>query len=833
MNVAIVGGGPAGLYFSILFKKHRPDAQVTVFERNRCDDTFGFGVVFSDETLDNFEQHDAESYHDIVRNFAYWDDIAIHFKGSVHRIGGNGFCGCARRTLLLLLQARARELGVRLNFETEIGNDAEFPDADLVVIADGSNSRFRERHAAHFGTETDVRPNKFSWMGSTCPLDAFTFVFLETEWGRFIAHAYQYEPDGSTWIFETDPETFARAGIERMTEEESARLMERLFAPYLKGHSLRTNRSIWRSFPMIRNARWVLGNKVLLGDAKATAHFSIGSGTKLAMEDAIALAGAFARTASVEDALATFEQDRREDVEKTQHAADVSLAWFEHLGRFWNFDPIQFAFGVMTRSKAITYDNLRLRAPDFVRKADRHFARLAQVHDPSIDIDNPVVPMFQPFRLRGMRLNNRVVVSPMDMYSAKDGVPNDWHLVHYGSRATGGAGLMYTEMTCVSPQARITLGCTGLWNDAQEKAWKGIVDFVHANSQTKFCLQLGHSGRKGATRLMWEGMDRPLEHGAWDICSASPLPYYPESQVPREATRADMDEITRQFVDAALRGDRAGFDMLELHCAHGYLLASFLSPLTNVRTDAYGGALENRLRFPLYVFDAVRKVWPAHKPMSVRISATDWAEGGITDDESVSIARAFAAHGADLVDVSTGQTVSDGEPVYGRMFQTPYSDRIRNEAHVATMCVGAITTADQVNTILAAGRADLVALARPHLVDPFFTLRAAAWYGVTSIACPVQYLPGRDQVFRNSARDRQELEDLRIKARPTARANAGSSRAAADLYVPIEPMDAAQLKPACQTPPRDQPSPKTPASARATADAPSATATSRRHDRAR
>jgi anthraniloyl-CoA monooxygenase len=377
-----------------------------------------------------------------------------------------------------------------------------------------------------------------------------------------------------------------------------------------------------------------------------------------------------------------------------------------------------------------------------------------------------------------MRLGNRVVVSPMDMYSAQDGVPNDWHLVHYGARATGGAGLMYTEMTCVSAAARISPGCTGLWNDTQEQAWARVVAFVHANAQTKFCLQLGHSGRKGATRLMWDGMDRPLPAGAWDICSASPLPYLPESQVPRELTPDEMAEITQQFVDAAIRGDRAGFDMLELHCAHGYLLASFLSPLTNIRSDAYGGSLENRLRFPLQVFDAMRKAWPAHKPMSVRISATDWAVGGISDAEAVAIARAFAAHGVDLVDVSTGQTVSDAEPVYGRMFQTPFSDLIRNEGNVATMCVGAITTADQVNTVLAAGRADLVALGRPHLVDPFFTLRAAAWYGASNVACPPQYLPGRDQVFRNSVRERQELEDLRIKARPAAHASAQQACAA-------------------------------------------------------
>jgi anthraniloyl-CoA monooxygenase len=771
MKVAVVGGGPAGLYFSILLKKQRPDAQVTVFERNRADDTFGFGVVFSDQTLDNFAIHDPASYQDIVRNFAYWDDIAIHFKGSVHRIGGNGFCGCARRTLLLLLQKRARELGVRLNFEAEADDDAEFPDADLVVIADGSNSQFRQRHADHFGTEIDVRPNKFSWMGSSCPLDAFTFVFLETEWGRFIAHAYQYEPGGSTWIFETDPETFTRAGLDRMSEQQSAELMERIFAGHLKGHKLRINRSIWRNFPMIRNDRWVLGNKVLLGDAKATAHFSIGSGTKLAMEDAIALAESFARETTVDAALAAFEAGRREEVEKTQHAADVSLVWFEHVARFWDFDPVQFAFGVMTRSKAITYDNLRLRAPAFVADVDRHFAATVHASGIPVNVDDPAVPMFQPFRLRGMTLANRVVVSPMDMYSAVDGVPNNWHLVHYGARAIGGAGLMHTEMTCISPQARITRGCTGLWNDEQKEAWREIVDFVHANSQTKFCLQLGHSGRKGATRLMWEGMDRPLPEDAWDICSASPLPYYPESQVPRELDADGMHEITQQFVAAAVRGDRAGFDMLELHCAHGYLLASFLSPLTNVRRDAFGGSLDNRLRFPLQVFDAVRSVWPAHKPMSVRISATDWADGGISETDSVAIARAFAAHGVDLVDVSTGQTISDSAPVYGRMFQTPFSDQIRNESGIATMCVGAITTADQVNTILAAGRADLVALGRPHLVDPSFTLRAAAWYGASGIACPPQYLPGRDQIFRNSVRDRHEQEELRLKARPAAHAN--------------------------------------------------------------
>jgi anthraniloyl-CoA monooxygenase len=778
MKIAVIGGGPAGLYFSILMKKADPRTDITVYERNRADDTFGFGVVFSDATLDNFEKYDLPSYRRITQEFAYWDDIAIHFKGTVHRIGGNGFCGCARRTLLLILQDRARDLGVKLVFQAEIEDEGQFADADLIVAADGINSRFRDKHLHHFQPEVDLRPNKFAWMGSTRPLDAFTFLFEETEWGPFIAHAYQYEAGASTWVFETDPDTFLRAGLDRMSEAESARLMEKIFGWFLEGHPVLTNRSLWRSFPMIRNQRWVKNNMVLLGDAKSSAHFSIGSGTKLAMEDAIALYEAFKQERTVEGALQVFETARREEVEKTQHAADVSLVWFEHVDRFWDFDPVQFAFGVMTRAKAITYDNLRLRAPEFVEKVDRHFARQVKARGFDVDVDKPHVPMFQPMRLRDLVLPNRVVMSPMDMYSAVDGVPQDWHLVHYGSRAIGGAALMFTEMTCPSPEARITLGCTGLWNDEQERVWKKIVDFVHANSAVKFCLQLGHSGRKGATKLMWEGMDRPLESGAWDICSASPIPYFPDSQVPREVTRADMDKIKADFVQAAERGERAGFDMLELHCAHGYLFASFISPLTNRRTDEYGGPLANRLRFPLEVFSAMRDVWPKHKPMSVRISATDWAAGGLTGEESVEVARAFAEAGVDLVDVSTGQTVRDARPIYGRMFQTPFSDQIRNEAHVATMCVGNITTADQVNTILAAGRADLVALARPHLVDPFFTMKAAAWYGAPEIFCPPQYQPGKDQIFRNTARDRADMEELRIRAKPKTRAELKAEREA-------------------------------------------------------
>jgi anthraniloyl-CoA monooxygenase len=769
MRISVLGGGPAGLYFAILMKQRWPAMQIDIHERNRPDDTFGFGVVFSDQTLETFERYDPDSYRAITRAFAYWDDIEIRFKGTVHRIGGNGFCGCARRTLLLLLHERCRTLGIGLHFQSEFAGIEEFSGSDLIVAADGINSVVREAHRAHFQPSVDLRPNRFAWMGSTKPLDAFTFSFRKTPHGIFIAHAYQYEPGHSTWVLETDPQTFASAGLEGMSEAGSAAFLQDVFAEDLDGHALVTNRSTWRRFPMIRNARSTMDNVVLLGDAKATAHFSIGSGTKLAMEDAIALFESFQAHAAVPAALEHFETARRDEVERTQHAADVSLVWFEHIARFARMDPVQFAFGLMTRSKSITYDNLRLRAPAFVDATDTMFARKVHAAGFAVDVEKPLPPMFQPFALRGVTVPNRVVVSPMCMYSAEDGTPGDFHLVHYGSRAMGGAGLMFTEMVCVAADARITPGCAGLYTDAHQAAWTRIVRFARAHGGTKLCLQLGHAGRKGSSKLMWDGMDRPLEAGGWQVIAPSPLPYYPDSQIPREMTRADMDRVCREFVASAARALRCGFDMLELHCAHGYLLGSFLSPLTNHRTDDYGGSMDNRLRFPLEVFAAMRALWPADRPMSVRISATDWQDGGTTGDDAVEIARAFTRAGADLIDVSSGQTTPDAAPIYGRMFQTPFADQVRNDAGAATMCVGSITTPDQVNTILAAGRADLVALARPHLTDPNFTLRAAAQYGVT-LPGPVQYKPGREQLARTASAAAAETMELRRKARPKGHA---------------------------------------------------------------
>jgi anthraniloyl-CoA monooxygenase len=766
VKIAVAGGGPGGLYFALLAKKRWPAHQIVVIERNRADDTFGFGVVFSDETLGIFREQDQESYEQIRRNFAYWGDVAIHYRGHVIRCGGNGFCGCSRQKLLALLQARCRELGVELRFQQELDGLDQLHGFDLVVAADGINSRIREAHRAHFGTEVDLRRNKFAWLGSTRPFDAFNYLFRETEHGVVLAHCYQYEPDRSTWVLELSEETWRAHGFNDMAEPEYIAALERIFAEELQGHRLVGNRSLWRSFPTITNRTWVMGNVALLGDAKATAHYSIGSGTKLAMEDAIALFQALAAHADLSAALAAYDRERREEVEKTQHAANVSLAWFEHMGRYWGMAPEQFAFGVMSRSKQITYENLKLRDPAFVERVDRWF--LGTVRAAGFAVRDGTPAMFTPFRLRDMVLENRVVVSPMDQYMAEDGVPNEWHLVHYGSRAIGGAGLLFTEMTCTSPDARITPGCTGLWSEEQCAAWRRIVAFVHAHSRAKICMQLGHAGRKGSTQLGWENENHPLPAGNWPIYSASPIPYFPDSQTPIALTPADMAGITADFVRAAEYAEAAGFDMLEVHMAHGYLLASFISPLTNRRTDAYGGAIENRMRFPLELLRAVRSAWPAHKPLSVRVSGTDWHPDGLSPDDLLAAAKLLRAAGADLIDCSAGQTVPDQRPVYGRMFQTHIADQVRNEAGIATMAVGNITTADQVNTIVLQGRADLVALARPHLTDPYFTLRAAAEQNYRGQHWPPPYHPGRNQIYRLAEREQAELRDMKLRLRPSS-----------------------------------------------------------------
>ncbi len=737
MRIAVIGGGPGGLYFALLTKKAHPDWDVTVFERNPRGVTFGWGVVFSDETLNYLEENDVETHRAITERFAHWDAIDIHVKGEFARSGGHGFSGISRKVLLEALQTRATELGVRLVYEREI--QGHLRDYDLVVAADGVKSQTRALYEGVFRPTIDLRRSKYTWLGTTRLFDAFTFLFEEYAGGFFQVHAYRFDDKHSTFIVETDPETFAAAGLGDMQEAEQIAFLEKMFAKHLDGHSLLSNRSTWIQFPTLRCAKWSHENVVLLGDSAHTAHFSIGSGTKMAMEDSIALAGALSRahgsSSTLTEALANYEAERRPIVERTQSAAQDSLLFFENTKRYAGFDLLPFAFRLLTRSKRVGHENLGIRDPGFVRAVTDDFARRAKDPRP----ESPP-PMFTPYSVRSVRLENRIVVSPMCMYSAEDGTPNDFHLVHYGSRAIGGAGLLMTEMTNVSAEGRITLGCTGMYAPAHVDAWKRIVDFVHARSRAKIGIQLGHAGRKAATKLAWEGSDEPLEEGAWPIVSASPLPYRPHSQIPRELDRAGMDQVRAQFEASTKMAIAAGFDWLEVHMAHGYLLASFLSPLTNERTDAYGGSIENRLRYPLEVLAAVRAIWPQHLPISVRISATDWAEGGNTGEDAVTIAKALHASGADLVDVSTGQTTTDGRPAfYGRMFQTPFADQIRNDGGVPTMAVGNITTADQANTILAAGRADLIVLARAHLRDPYFTMHAAEEAGYTELAWPPPY----------------------------------------------------------------------------------------------
>ena len=774
MNVVVVGGGPGGLYAALLMKRRDPRAQITVVERHRPDDTFGWGVVLSDQTVANLRAADAESADAIAAAMHRWDDIAIHFAEQTMRSGGHGFSGIGRKKLLAILQQRCRTLGVVLRFETDLPPEAleaviaDEP-VDLVIVADGINSRLRERFASTYRPDIDVRRCRYIWLGTPKRFDAFTFAFKETPIGWFQAHAYQFDGETSTFIVETPQEVWEQAGIADMSDGESIAFCESLFADVLGGEPLMSNAAHlrgsaqWIRFPRVTCAEWVhwLDTAhgrvplVLLGDSAHTAHFSIGSGSKLALEDAIALDLQLAAHAGdVGAALSQYQAERTVEVLKLQNAARNSTEWFEHVDRYATLAPEQFAYSLLTRSQRISHENLRVRDAAYVGAFERWFAQQSGL---TVAPDAAAPPaIFTPFTVRGVTLPNRIVVSPMAQYSAtNDGMPTDWHLVHLGARATGGAGLVMTEMTCVAPDARITPVCPGMWNDDQRDMWARIVRFVHEHTPAKIGLQLGHAGAKGATKTMWDGIDQPLESGAWPLIAASETQYLDGvSQTAREMTRDDMRRVTEEFVQATHRAVAAGFDWLELHFAHGYLLSGFLSPLTNHRTDAYGGDLAGRAKFPLEVFAAVRSVWPADLPISVRISAHDWTTGGNTDNEAVAIAALFKAAGTDMIDVSAGQVVKRERPVYGRMWQTPFADRVRQEAGIATIAVGAISDADQANGIIASGRADLVAIGRPHLTNPAWTLMEAAKYGYAGATWPVQYLAGKSQLDRLIERER-------------------------------------------------------------------------------
>ncbi len=756
MKVACLGGGPSGLYFAISMKLRDMDHEVTVIERNRADDTFGWGVVLSDETLDNLQLNDPVSAERIREHFAYWDDIAVHHQGVKTVSSGHGFCGIGRKQLLLLLQDRAKELGVTLIFERDIDDiDALMAEYDLVVASDGLNSKARTKFEAEFKPDIDIRKCKFVWLGTHQKFDdAFTFIFEKTDKGWIWVHAYQFDEDTATFIVECSEERFENFGFGDMSQQETIDTCEKIFAKHLDGHSLMTNAnhvrgSAWINFPRVLCERWSHKNLVLMGDAAASAHFSIGSGTKLALESAIALAEYLKSETTQEAAFDKYEDARRLEVLKLQSAARNSLEWFEEVERYLDLDPVQFNYSLLTRSQRISHENLRLRDSKWLQSAESWFQ--SQAGAPADQLER--VPMFAPYRLRGMTLKNRIVVSPMAQYKAIEGCPTDWHLVHYAERAKGGAGLVYVEMTCVSAEGRITPGCPGLYADEHVTAWKRITDFVHAETDAKICAQIGHSGRKGSTQLGWQAMDAPLDQGNWPLMSASDIPWTTGNQKPKAMSRADMDLVRDQFVAAAKRAQDAGFDMLEIHAAHGYLLSSFITPVTNNREDDYGGSLENRLRYPLEVFKAVRDVWPEDKPIAVRISANDWVgDSGITPEDAVAIAKLLKAAGVDICDVSAGQTTPDAQPVYGRMFQTPFSDRIRNETGLPTMAVGNIFEPDHVNSILLAGRADLVCLARPHLSNPYWTLHAAVTMNDEQTKWPLPYEAGGEQMRRLSER---------------------------------------------------------------------------------
>ncbi len=741
MKIVCVGGGPAALYFSLLVKKAHPEWSLRVLERGPPNVTWGFGVVFSDETMSGFRDADPETYAAITDAFVHWDDIDIHYGETVTTSTGHGFAGMQRLTLLQILKQRAAQLGVEIIHNADVTSLDAFAEADLIVAGDGINSFIRTQHAEAFGTDIVMRPNKFVWLGTSRKFDAFTFYFEENQHGLWRAHCYSYAPGMSTFIVECTEETWRRAGLDQASEADTIAHCQRIFAKHLGGEPLVANNSIWRSFPRVRNQRYYHNNIVLIGDALHSAHFSIGSGTKLAMEDGIALAKALAEQPQLSDALAAYQADRQPAVDALQRAAQVSMEWFEETERYYRrLEPLQFAYSLLTRSMRINHDNLALRDPGFVARAERWFAETAfrQAGRPLPDGPRTPPPIFTPLKLRDMVLENRVVVSPMCMYSAKDGLVDDFHLVHLGSRAMGGAGLVYTEATAISPEGRISPGCAGIYSDAHVAAWRRITDFIHAQSAAKTCLQLSHSGRKGSTRLAWEGADRPLPHDNWEVVAPSALPYAEYCHRPREMTRADMDAVLADYVAAAKRAQAAGFDMIEVHMAHGYLLSTFLSPLTNHRSDAYGGSIDNRMRYPLEVFRAVRAAWPEEKPIAVRISATDWKEGGFSPADGTALVDALARLGCDIVDVSAGQVVCDQRPQYGRLFQTPFSTRLRLDTGMATMTVGNIQSFGDASAIVLGGRADLCVIARMHLADPYWT-RHAAYHYDWPLAWPSQY----------------------------------------------------------------------------------------------
>ena len=758
MRVICIGGGPAGLYLALLLKKadHRHD--ITVIERNRPYDTFGWGVVFSDQTLGNLATADPETHADILDAFCHWDDIDVHFKGRTITSGGHGFCGIGRKRLLNIMQRRCEQLGVKLVFQTEVADETAFGACDLVIASDGVTSAMRSKYAHVFQPQVERRTCRYIWLGTRRVFDAFTFAFEQTQWGWFQAHAYKFDRETSTFIVETPESVWRAAGIDGMSAEGSIAFCERLFGRYLDGQRLMSNAlhqrgSAWINFLRIVNQTWICHSApspiVLLGDAAHTAHFSVGSGTKLALEDAIALAKALQAESDMRSALAAYEAERTIEVLKIQNAARNSTEWFENVDRYTRLEAEQFAYSLLTRSQRISHENLRVRDETYIAGVETWFA--ASNGLPA----SPVPPMFTPFTLRALTLPNRVVVSPMAQYSCSEGTPDDYYLVHLGSRAHGGAGLVFTEMTCVSADARISPGCAGMYTEEHKAAWTRIAEYVHSRTPAKLALQLGHAGPKGSTQLGWEDADEPLPAGNWPLFAPSAVAYGARNQVPRAMTRSDMDRVKNDFVRAAGWAAECGFDWLELHCAHGYLLSAFICPLTNRRDDEYGGSLENRCRYPLEVFRAMRAVWPADKPLSVRISAHDWAPGGNTPDDAVVIAQLFKDADVDLIDVSSGQTTRAAKPVYGRMYQTPFADRIRNEVGIATMAVGAIFEPDHVNSIIAAGRADLCALARPHLADPYWTLHAAAQLGYSDMPWPAQYLTGKTQLERNLTRAAQ------------------------------------------------------------------------------